>query len=169
MAGKKLTKDEGKEEKGVEDESRVCFCGSPALIPASMGEGETGDFWVPDPAPMPPNFPILCSQPRMAGSFPLTQVTFTPSIPSSFRSLAQTAANASPICLNGTRALPVFGGLSALDGVLFFRERERTMDGSSVAPNRERKVDIAAGVVRFGYAFNGYFNRIVVSSGSTIE
>jgi len=42
----KLMKDEGKKEKGAEDESWVWLCGSSALIPAFMDEGGTGCFWI---------------------------------------------------------------------------------------------------------------------------
>lgn len=161
------TKVDGKEEKSVELNVRDWFCGSVALGPSTLAGDDVLDLdsgLLSTFGPVFPSFPIFRNHPKITGSFPLTQVILIPSNPISLLPLEQTAANASPICLNGTRALPVLGGLS--DGVFPLIEVDRTIEDSSVEPNRDNKEAMEAGVVSVGYVFSGYFNRTVVSSGS---
>ena len=67
--------------------------------------------------------------------------------------LSPTAWYASPICLNGTSAVPYFR--------LF---RDRTMDAVSTLPNDESKQAMDSGVVSFGYFLSDHLSRTVVSS-----
>jgi hypothetical protein len=109
------------------------------------------------------SLPIFFNQPRIKGSFPFTQPTSTPSNPRSFCPLADTAENASRICLKGTKAVPVLGRLSAF---FFGALRERTMDSVSTLPKPDNRLAIDSGVVSSGCVFKEYFSRIVVSRGS---
>ena len=114
-------------------------------------------------APLVLNLPILFNQPNIAGSFPPTHAISTPFKPSSFRPLPHTAAKAFPICLKGTRAVPYFGGLS---GCFFVGLIERTIESTSVAPNRDRRAAIDSADVSEGCVFKEYLTLTVVSSGS---
>lgn len=110
-----------------------------------------------------PSLPIFFSQPKIAGSFPPTHPISIPFSPRSAFPLAHTAANASPICLNGTSAVPYFGGLSS---AFLAALSDITMDSASVGPKEDKRVAIDAVVVRSGCAFKVYLRRIVVSRGS---
>jgi hypothetical protein len=106
------TKDEGKDVY-ADGSTVVCICGSPALdifpftlsLVFVLADGSIGDI---------PNLPIFFNQTKIGGSFPPTHPISIPSKPRSRFPLAHTAANASPICLKATRAVPYFGGLSRL-------------------------------------------------------
>jgi len=97
-----------------------------------------------------PNFPCLFSQLISSGS-PLllpAQEIWTPSNPRSLISLAHTAANASPIRLNGTSAVPSFTSFE----VDFFFETlvliESTIESVSVLPNGSKRAARDSEVVR---------------------
>ena len=115
-----------------------------------------------------PSFPCLFSQPISSGSPPLlhAQEIWTPSNPRSFTPLAHTAANASPIRLNGTSAVPSF---TSSKGAFFFFEVfaliESTIESLSVSPNGRRRVASDSAVVRWGRAVAEYLSRTVVSRG----
>ena len=106
------------------------------------------------------SFPCFLSHPRMGGSFPSAHETSTPAKPRSDRPLAHTAANASPICLKGTRAVAFFGGFV---GVFFGGFMEMTMDDSSTSPKRESWEDTEEGVVNSGRVESDILSLTVVS------
>lgn len=101
--------------------------------------------------------PIFFSQPINSGSLSSAHVTSIPSNPRSGLPLAHTAPKASPICLNGTRAIPRF----AFFGGAGFRDR--TISELSTAPNGESKVCMLSAFVREGCEPSWYFNFTVVS------
>lgn len=98
-----------------------------------------------------PSFPCLFSQPINSGSPPLlpAQVIWTPSNPRSFTPLAHTAANASPIRLNGTSAVPSF--TSSAEDFFFFKVFvliEITIESLSASPNGCKRAASDSAVVR---------------------
>ena len=118
-----------------------------------------------------PNFPCFFSQVINPGSPPLlpAHVIWTPSSPRSLSSLAHTAANASPIRLNGTSAVPSF--TSSVVFFFFFGALvliESTIESLSVSPNGRKRVARDSEVVRWGRAVDEYLSRTVVSSGPTL-
>ena len=82
------------------------------------------------------NLPVDLSQLIISGSLPPNQPMSTFVSPRSGSPLAHTAANASPILLNGIRAVPFLGGLS---GAFFGGFKDRTIALASTAPNGERR------------------------------
>jgi hypothetical protein len=100
-------------------------------------------------SPLAPSFPLLLNHPIISGSFPLSPAhpTSIPFNPLSSLPLAQTAANASPILLNGKTAVAYFAGLS---GDFFGGLRERNINASSVVPKGERRDLREEGVVNVG-------------------
>lgn len=113
-----------------------------------------------------PNFPCRFSQAISLGSTPSlpAHVIWTPSNPRSLIPLAHTAANASPIRLNDTSAVP---SLTSFEGVFFFFEVfvfiESTIESLSVSPNGCKRAASDSGVVRLGRAVTEYLRRTVVS------
>jgi len=98
-----------------------------------------------------PNFPCLFNQAISSGSPPLlpAQETWTPSNPRSFTPLAHTAANASPIRLNGTSAVPSF--TSSEEDFFFFEAFvliESTIESLSILPNGCERAASDSEVVR---------------------
>lgn len=98
---RRLTKDEGKEEKVVFD--------APATGGAD-GAGNGGGLRLRLASGVTPSCPCRLSQPINSGSLPSAQTTSTPARPRGARPEAHTAAKAAPIWANGTRAVAVFGG-----------------------------------------------------------
>jgi hypothetical protein len=115
-----------------------------------------------------PNLPFLLSQPISSGSRSLTSAheTWISSNPRSFTPLAQTTAKASPIRLNGIKAVPI---LVSFPTDCFFLDdldlMERTTDSVSISPKGSNKFIKASDVVRFGCDDSEYLSRTVVSSG----
>jgi len=136
------TNDSGKEEK-VEESVLVCACGSPAFPSVDPPLS----FSIPDGGGGVPNLPIFFNHPKICGSLPPAHPTSTPSKPLCGVPLAHTAANASPICLNGTSAVPYFGGLF---GAFFGGFKDSTIDVVSVLPKGAKRSESDAGVVRLG-------------------
>jgi hypothetical protein len=119
-------------------------------------------------SPLAPSFPFLLNHPIISGSFPLSPAhpISIPFNPRSSLSLAQTAANASPIRLNGTTAAACLAGLF---GNFFGGLRERNVNASSVAPKGERRALSEAGVVNVGWLVRVYFSLTVVSSAPVTQ
>ena len=106
----------------------------------------------------PPSLPIFFNQPINSGSFPSAQDTSTSCRPRATLLEEHTAAKASPICLNGTRAVPRLGFLG---GAGF---NEMTMSETSIAPNDAKSKPRPSGFVRVGRVDNVHFTFTVVSS-----
>lgn len=79
--------------------------------------------------------------------------------------MAHTAANASPIRLKGTSAVPYLGGLC---GDFFGDLRETTMVSTSVGPKGAKRDASEEAVVKFGCSVRRYFTRRVVSVDSEV-
>jgi hypothetical protein len=142
------TNEDGKDEYADDCDGRVFDCGVSPFTPAPSATGVEAfdsDF----PSPFAPNFPFLLNHSIISGSLPLSPAhpISIPFNPLSSLPLAQTAANASPILLNGTTAVAYFAGLS---GCFFGGLRERNVSASSVVPNGERRDLRKAGVVNVG-------------------
>ena len=159
---------DGKDENGVEeldvDAAGVCDgvaaagagCGMLCGLPSAPS---TPCFVLESP----PSCPFLFSHAISSGSLSSAQPISTSCKPLSARPLAHTAANAPPICLNGTRAMTRFGFFGGA-GL-----RMSLIDASSTAPNGARSVARLAGVVSDGCVDSGYLRRIVVSKSPTIR
>lgn len=109
-------------------------------------------------APVPPNLPIFFSHPMSSGSFPPAQSTSISPIPLSALVLAHTAANAPPIWVKGTTAVPLLGFLGGA-GL-----SETRIEDASMGPKGERSGTRLVGVVRVGCEERLYLTRTVVSS-----
>lgn len=153
-----LTKASGKEEK-VESTVFLCKLSNRSFARFSAFSGTLSER-LSLRAFGSSSFPCFFSHPSMGGSFPSAQETSTPSNPRSDRPLAHTAANASPICLNGTSAVAFFGGFV---GAFFGGFIDSTIDDSSISPKRARRDDTAAGVVRLGCSEREILSLTVVS------
>ena len=145
-------------------EGSADVCGGPALDLAPIRSLSSVVFVSPGAGGgSVPNLPIFFNHTSIGGSFPPTHPTSISSSPRSRFPLAHTAAKASPICLNGTRAVPYFGGLSRF----FLGDlSDRTIESVSVRPKDDISFAIDSAVVRLGCVLRVYLMRMVVSRGS---
>lgn len=148
----KLTKVDGNDEKGVEQDSfseSLCFQDE---VGVGVGIDSPVGYFSVDP-----NLPIFFSHSIKGGSLPSAQAISISCNPRSSLPLAHTAANASPICRNGTTAVPRLGLLGGA-GL-----SDTRISPLSVPPNCRKRDDIDSGLVRLGCEVSVHFRRIVVS------
>lgn len=158
LRGNRRTKVEGKEEN---DDEALDAGGGFALAGTDCGVVLRGPFDLVSspcfPLEPPPSCPFFFSHAMSSGSLSSAHPTSMSCKPLSACPLAHTAANAPPICLNGTRAMPRFG---------FFGGAGLSMsliDVASAGPKGARRAARLAGVVSEGCEVNTYFRRMVVS------